>query len=61
MGKGEIAQYEQFLLFTQGFQKTFTAAALTLKPGFVWEGVKQRKYTYTKKFRQSLTSTDCAG
>ena len=23
--KGEIARYEQFLLFPQGFQKTFTA------------------------------------
>ena len=25
MGKGEIARYEQFLLFPQCFQKTFTA------------------------------------
>ena len=25
MGKGEIACYEQFLLFPQYFQKTFTA------------------------------------
>ena len=24
-GKGEIARYEQFLLFPQGFQKTYTA------------------------------------
>ena len=25
VGKGEIARYEQFLLFPQGFQKTYTA------------------------------------
>ena len=25
LGKGEIARYEQFLLFPQCFQKTFTA------------------------------------
>ena len=25
VGKGEIARYEQFLLFPQCFQKTFTA------------------------------------
>ena len=33
MGKGEIARYEQFLLFC--FQKTCTAD--TKKPGLVWE------------------------
>ena len=32
MGKGEIAHYEQFLLFPQCFQKTCTA-------GFAWERV----------------------
>ena len=32
VGKGEIARYEQFLLFPQCFQKTFTA--------LVWERVK---------------------
>ena len=37
MGKGEIARYEQFLLFPQCFQKT--CAADTLKPGLVWERV----------------------
>ena len=36
-GKGEIARSEQFLLFTQCFQKTCTAD--TLKPGIVWERV----------------------
>ena len=39
MGKAEIAHYEQFLLFPQYFQKTFTAA--TYKPGLVWERVKK--------------------
>ena len=35
--KGEIARYEQFLLFPLRFQKTCTAD--TLKPGLVWERV----------------------
>ena len=39
-GKGEIAFYEQFLLFPQCFQKT--SAADTLKPGLVWERVKRK-------------------
>ena len=39
MEKGEIARYEQFLLFQQCFQKT--RAADTKKPGLVWETVKQ--------------------
>ena len=38
VGKGEIARYEQFLLFPQCFQKTCTAD--TSKPGLVWERVK---------------------
>ena len=37
-GKGEIAPYEQFLLFPRCFQKTCTAD--TLKLGLVWERVK---------------------
>ena len=37
-GKGEIARYEQFLLFPQCFQKSCTAD--TYKPGLVWEMVK---------------------
>ena len=41
VGKGEIARYEQFLLFPQCFQKTHTAD--TLKPGLVWERVTKRK------------------
>ena len=39
VGKGEIARYEQFLLFPQCFQKTCTAD--TWKPGLVWERVSQ--------------------
>ena len=35
VGKGEIARYEQFLLFPQCFQKTCSAD--TLKPELVWE------------------------
>ena len=38
VGKGEIARYEQFLLFPQCFQKTCIAD--TKKPGLVWERVK---------------------
>ena len=37
-GRGEIAHYEQFLLFPQCFQKISTADIL--KPGVVWERVK---------------------
>ena len=37
-GKGEIACYEQFLHLPQCFQKSCTADML--KPGFVWERVK---------------------
>ena len=38
VGKGEIALYEQFLLFPQCFQKIFTTGMY--KPGLVWERVK---------------------
>ena len=38
VGKGEIAPYEQFLLFPQCFQKACTADKK--KPGLVWERVK---------------------
>ena len=37
VGKGEIARYEQFLLFLQCFRKTYTAD--TQKPGLIWEWV----------------------
>ena len=58
MGKGEIARYEQFLLFPQCFRKA--SAETRKKPGLVWEGVnpfpfpndkildpsKQREFAY---------------
>ena len=37
VGKGEIAHYEQFLLFPHCFQKTYVAD--TKKPGLVWKRV----------------------
>ena len=37
VGKGEIARYEQFLLFPQCLQKTSTADKEI--PGLVWERV----------------------
>ena len=37
MGKGEIARYEQFLLFPQYFLETCTAD--TYKQGLLWEKV----------------------
>ena len=39
-GKGEIAPYEQFLLFPQCFQKTCIVD--TYKPGLVWKRVKTK-------------------
>ena len=41
VGNGEIAHYEQFLLFPQCFQKTCTAD--TYNQGLVWERVKDKK------------------
>ena len=41
VGKGEIARYEQFLLFPQRFQKTSTTD--TYKPGLVLKRVKQTR------------------
>ena len=40
MGKGEIARYEQFLLFPQGFQKACFPGAS--KVVIVWEWVNER-------------------
>ena len=41
VGKGEIARYEQFLLFPHCFEKTCTVD--TLKQGLVWERVNTIK------------------
>ena len=43
VGKGEIARYEQFLLFPQCFQKTFFSGAS--KGVIVWEWVKHHRTT----------------
>ena len=43
VGKGEIARYEQFLIFPQCFQKTCTADIQ--KPGLVWERINCYKLT----------------
>ena len=48
VGKGEIAHYEQFLLFPHCFQKTCTADIL--KPGLVWERVNLWENMYTWSF-----------
>ena len=59
MGKGEIACYEQFLLFPQCFQKV----CFTSKGVIVWEWVKQRKksiylaYEITLERNQQLEHT----
>ena len=50
VGKGEIARYEQFLLFLQCFQKAFTAD--TYEPGLVWESVNQFTKCCTRRFIQ---------
>ena len=52
-GKGEIARYEQFLLFQQCFQKTFTAD--TYKPGLVWERVKRPFFIIGRKNGQTTS------
>ena len=52
LGKGEIAHYEQFLLFPQCFQKTCNANRW--KPGINWERVKCRHFVNHK----SITITE---
>ena len=42
MGKGEIAHYEQFLLFAQCFQNTCTT---DIRKGLVWERVKSLSFS----------------
>ena len=41
VGKGEMARYEQFLLFLQCFQKIFYCRHVENKGLLVWERVKQ--------------------
>ena len=56
VGKGEIARYEQFLLFPQCFRKTCTAD--TFKPGTVWERVKVLAVTILEQMHENLL-LDC--
>ena len=53
VGKGEIAHYEQFLLFPQCFQKTCTADKEN--PGVVWETVKvELNYKTTNQSKSQM-------
>ena len=54
VGKGEIARYEQFLLFPQCFQTTCFAD--TYKPGFVWERFKSIPFGWLRI--KSLTTSN---
>ena len=47
VGKGEIARYEQFLVFPQCFQKTCTTD--TQKPELVWERVNTQSNKEKKR------------
>ena len=52
VGKGEIARYQEFLLFPQSFQKNFITD--TYKQGLAWERVKP---VFAKEFiTKSMTS-----
>ena len=55
MGKGEIAHYEQFLLFPECFQETLTAD--TEKAGLVWERVKKWTALYRIIYRTRVNLT----
>ena len=48
VGKGEIARYEQFLLFSSVFKRPVLQ---TQKPGFVWERVKPNCQTKQSRSR----------
>ena len=52
VGKGEIACYEQFLLFPQCFQKACTAD--TQKQGLVWERIKLIVYLFPTQSQLSM-------
>ena len=56
VGKGEIARYEQFLLFPQSFQKAYFPGAS--KGVVVWEWLKLTHYQMTK-FRLVQIETNC--
>ena len=52
MGKGEIARYEQFLLFPQCFQKSCTADML--KPGLAWESIDASPWSKSSYDHKSI-------
>ena len=52
VGKGEIARYEQFLLFLQCFQKAYFQGAS--KGVIVWEWVKASFSSITTKLIQNV-------
>ena len=52
MGKGEIARYEQFLLFPQCFQKACFQGAS--KGVIVWEWVKVYVFTVVQLWRNCI-------
>ena len=54
LGKGEIARYEQFLIFPQCFLTTCTAD--TEKPDLVWERVKRSGEINLVKEENTCTS-----
>ena len=55
VGKGEIARYEQFLLFPQCFQKACFPGAS--KGVIVWEWVKSiyLQYIWSKRIKRKFT------
>ena len=57
VGKGEIARYEQFLLFPQCFQNICTTD--TYKPELVWERVKRvfNKMRFASRLRLFARAT----
>ena len=57
VGKGEIARYEQFLLFPQGFQKACFSGAS--KGVIVWEWVKELSLSKPIFFLPFLTERVC--
>ena len=58
MGKGEVARYEQFLLFPQCFQKACFPGAS--KGVVVWEWVKYCSFSVKPQINKSML-TRCTG
>ena len=58
-GKGEIARYEQFLLFPQCFQKDLYNRHV--QPGLVWERVNLYQTITTLAHSHTMTPFDAPG